>query len=82
MDARRPEDPNTVVLDLPLQNNQGPHLKAEADNDQHQDFEEEIEAVIEDELTLLRQDNERLLLEQERMTRQRARMQRAKIVQQ
>jgi hypothetical protein len=75
-DARRPEGPNTAVVDLPPssphqppQNNQDPKLEAKVGNDQHQDSEEEIEAIIQDKLISLHQENERLQLEQEHMAR-------------
>jgi regulator of replication initiation timing len=47
-------------------------LEVQARDDQHQDYEEEIEALIEDELVHLHQENERLQLEQEHMARRRA----------
>jgi hypothetical protein len=41
------------------------HQETKTQEDQQQDSEEEIEAIIEDELTHLRQENERLQLMQE-----------------
>jgi hypothetical protein len=60
--------------------NQDPHQEAEAQEDQHQDSEDEIEAVIEDELVHLRQENKRFRPVQEHMARQRAVMKRAQIM--
>jgi hypothetical protein len=79
---RRPEGPHTAVADLqpsssqqPPQNNQDPQHEIEAGSDQHQDSEEEIEVVIEDEFTRLHQENEHLWLKQEHMAKRRAAMQ-------
>jgi hypothetical protein len=47
-----------------------------------QDSEEEIDAVIEDELACLRQENRHLRLVQEQMARQRAVVKRVQIMQQ
>jgi hypothetical protein len=53
---------NTAAPHLPPssspQHNQDPHQEIEVQEDQHQDSEDEIEAVIEDELARLRQENE------------------------
>jgi hypothetical protein len=80
---------NIAVADLPpsssqqqLQYNQDPQVEVEAGDDQHHDSEEEIEALIEDELVHLHQENERFRLEQEHITRWRVVMQRAQIMQQ
>jgi hypothetical protein len=51
------------------QDNQNLQLEIKDCNDQQQDFEEEIEAAIAEELVFLHQENERLRLEQENMTR-------------
>jgi thiamine biosynthesis protein ThiC len=59
-----------------------PQHEIEASNDQHQDSEEEIEVVIEDEFTRLHQENERLWLKQEHMAKRRAAMQWVQIMQQ
>jgi hypothetical protein len=72
--TRRYEGPNTAIPYLPPQNSQDPQLEAEVSNDQHQDSEEEIKAIIENELTRLCQENERLRLEQKHMVTQRATM--------
>jgi hypothetical protein len=67
---------NIAVADLPpsssqqqLQYNQDPQLEVEAGDDQHHDSEEEIEALIEDELVHLHQENEHFRLVQEHIIR-------------
>jgi hypothetical protein len=52
----RPEEPSQQPTQL---------QETEAQEDQQQDSKEEIEAIIEDELACLRQENERLRLMQE-----------------
>jgi hypothetical protein len=52
--------------------NQELQLEIEYCNDQHQDYEEEIEATIAEELAYLWQENKRLRLEQESIMRLRA----------
>jgi hypothetical protein len=54
----------------------------EAQEDLEQDFEEEIKAIIEDELAHLRQENEHLHLVQEQMVRRKAMDKRAQAMQQ
>jgi hypothetical protein len=64
------------------QHNQDPHRETEAQEDQHQDFEDEIEAVIKDELTHLCQENKCLWLVQEHMDKRRVVIKRPQIMQQ
>jgi hypothetical protein len=89
-ETRRPEysveQPLTQALVLAMNtsapNTQPPlqHQETEIQEDQQQDSEEEIEAIIEDELVLLRQENERLRLMQEQLYRRKAMAQRSHIV--
>jgi hypothetical protein len=58
------------------------HQETEAQEDQQQDSDEEIEAIIEDELTCLRQENEHLLLMQEHLARRKAMAKRTQVMQQ
>jgi hypothetical protein len=58
------------------------HQTTETQEDLQQDSEEEIEAVIEDELECLHQENERLRPVQEHMARQKAMAKRSQIIQQ
>jgi hypothetical protein len=58
------------------------HQTTETQEDLQQDSEEEIEAVIEDELECLHQENERLRLVQEDMARKNAMAKRSQIIQQ
>jgi hypothetical protein len=66
----------------PAVQNQYPHQQTETLEDALQDSEEEIEAVIEDELVHLHQENEHLLLVQQQMIRWRVVLKRAQIMQQ
>jgi hypothetical protein len=76
IDTRRPEGPvgqpsaqeEAFTIDPAVQN-QYPHQQTETLEDALQDSEEEIEAVIEDELVHLHQENEHLLLVQQQMIR-------------
>jgi hypothetical protein len=58
------------------------HQDTETQDDQQQDSKEEIEAIIEDELTCLYQENERLRLMQEQLARRKAMAKRAQTMQQ
>jgi predicted RNase H-like HicB family nuclease len=78
--ARQPsaqEEAFTTDAAVPSQD---PHQQIEDLEDAMQDSEEEIEAVVEDELACLRQENERLRLVQEQMIRRREVMKRAQIM--
>jgi hypothetical protein len=57
------------------------HHETEAQEDQQQDSNEEIEVVIEDELTCLRQENEHLWLMQEHLVRKKAMAKRTQVMQ-
>jgi hypothetical protein len=58
------------------------HQTIKTQEDLQQDSEEEIKAVIEDELVHLRQENERLCLMQEHLTRWKTMVKRSQIMQQ
>jgi hypothetical protein len=58
------------------------HQETKTQEGQQQDSEEEIEAIIEDELACLRQENERLRLMQEQLARRKAMAKRAQTMQQ
>jgi hypothetical protein len=58
------------------------HQETKAQEDQQQDSKEEIEAIIEDELVHLRQENERLRLMQELLARRKAMVKRDQVMQQ
>jgi hypothetical protein len=58
------------------------HQTIETQEDLQQDFEEETEAIIKDELVGLRQDNERLHLMQENLARRKAMAKRSQVMQQ
>jgi hypothetical protein len=68
--------PNTIPL-LPHQ-----HQIIETQEDLEQDSEKEIETIIEDELTRLCQENERLRLMQEHLARRKAMAKRSQVMQQ
>jgi hypothetical protein len=90
--TRRPEKPpeqpptqvelsimNTSTLSI---QQQPQHQETEAQEHQQQDSDKEIEAIIEDELMCLRQDNERLRLMQEHLARRKAMVKRTQVMQQ
>jgi hypothetical protein len=58
------------------------HQPIETQEDMQQDSEEEIEAIIEDELARLRQDNEHLHLMQDHLARRKAMAKRSQVMQQ
>jgi hypothetical protein len=64
----RPEEPSQQPIQF---------QEAEVQQDQRQDSEEEIKAIIKDELACLRQENEHLRLIQEHMARRKAMAKRA-----
>jgi predicted DNA-binding ArsR family transcriptional regulator len=70
----------TILNILPPPSQQ--YRSIESQEDQQQDSEEEIKAIIEDELACLRQENECLRLMQEHMARWRAIARRSQIMQQ
>jgi hypothetical protein len=72
--------PSLVILATTIAQ-PAPHQQVEAEDDQHHDSKEEIEAVIEDEPARLRQENEHLWLVQEHMARRMAVMKRIQIMQ-
>jgi hypothetical protein len=72
---------NTSTLNTQLQPTHH-HQTTETQDDLQQDFEEEIKAIIEDELVCFRQENERLRFVQEHMARQKAMVKRSQIMQQ
>jgi hypothetical protein len=92
IDTRRPrkplEQPATQAEASPMNTSepstQPPlqHQDTETQDDQQQDSKEEIEAIIEDELTCLYQENERLRLMQEQLARRKAMAKRAQTMQQ
>jgi hypothetical protein len=58
------------------------HQETKTQEDQQQDSEDEIEAIIEDELVCLRQENERLRLMKEQLARRKAMVKRTETMQQ
>jgi outer membrane biosynthesis protein TonB len=83
-----PEQPATQA-EVPAMNTSMPstqpppqHQETKAQEDQQQDSKEEIEAIIEDELVHLRQENERLRLMQELLARRKAMVKRDQVMQQ
>jgi hypothetical protein len=78
-DTRRPGEPpeqSTAQVEAPPMNISVPstqpplqHQETETQEDQQKDSEEEIEAIIEDELARLRRENECLRLMQEQLAR-------------
>jgi hypothetical protein len=90
--TKRPEEPleqpptqvevfimNTSTLST---QQQPQRQETKAQEDQQQDSDEEIEAIIEDELTRLHQENECLRLMQEHLARRKAMTKRTQIMQQ
>jgi hypothetical protein len=58
------------------------HQTIETQEDLQQDFEKEIEVIIEDELTCLPEENKCLCLMQEHLARQKAMAKRSQVIQQ
>jgi hypothetical protein len=73
-----------LAMNTSVPNNQPPHQHQETEiqEDQHEDLEEEIEAIIEDELARLRQENGCLWLMQEHLARRKAMVKISQILQQ
>jgi hypothetical protein len=92
MEVGRPDQPpqqppnqtEVLAMNTSVQNTQHPNQpqNIEAQEDLEQDSKEEIEAIIEDELARLCQENERLRLMQEQMVRRKAMAKRAQAMQQ
>jgi hypothetical protein len=78
-----PNQAEVLAMNTSVQNTQHPNQpqNIEAQEDLEQDSKEEIEAIIEDELARLRQENERLRLMQEQMVRRKAMAKRAQAMQ-
>jgi hypothetical protein len=70
---------NTSVLSI---QQQPQRQEIEAQEDQQQDFDEEIKAIIEDDLMHLRQENEHLCLMQEHLARRKVMAKRTQVMQQ
>jgi hypothetical protein len=91
-EVRRPDQPTqqppnqaeVLAMNTSAQTTQHPNQpqNIEAREDLEQDSEEEIEAIIEDELACLRQENERMHLMQEQIVRRKAMAKRAQAMQQ
>jgi hypothetical protein len=82
-----PEQP-PIQVEMPIMNTstlsiqqQPQHQETEAHEDQQQDSDEEIEAIIKDELTCLRQEMEHLWLMQEHLARRKAMVKRTQVMQ-
>jgi hypothetical protein len=91
-DTRRPREPPeqpAAQVEAPPMNTSAPitqpplqHKETETQEDQQQDSEEEIKAIIEDELACLYQENEHLQLMQEQLARRKVMVKRVQSIQQ